>query len=246
MTKHWQSGSAHYSNGSPPTRKKDVRRNLPHGWPEHGHRRHREPFCVSFRIAGHPETKPYEIITVNAHLYFGDYITDRRQEFNALTEWILTRLKTETKTYYPNFTVMGDLNLDFDNPRTDRNRIETQIKKFNSGLNGPNVNFPFLHPHPTKDTVFRTNARVSETFDQIGLFSHDDRLQTHADHAKMGSAAQGPDYGVFEFGNLFSEAILGRPYDDLTKDEAADFVARFEHKVSDHMPLWIRLPLPVK
>ena len=51
MTKHWQSGSAHYSNGSPPTRKKDVRRNLPHGWPEHGHRRHREPFCVSFRIA---------------------------------------------------------------------------------------------------------------------------------------------------------------------------------------------------
>ena len=155
-------------------------------------------------------------------------------------------MKTETKTYYPNFTLMGDLNLGFDNSRTDRNRIETQIKKFNSGLNGPNVNFPFLDPHPTKDTVFRTNSRVSKTFDQIGLLSHDDRLPTHADHAKMVSAAQGPDCGVFEFGNLFSEAILGRPYDDLTKDEAADFVARFEHKVSDHMPLWIRLPLPVK
>jgi hypothetical protein len=39
---------------------------------------------------------------------------------------------------------------------------------------------------------------------------------------------------------------MGRPYDDLTKDEAADFVARFEHKVSDHMPLWIRLPLPIE
>ena len=38
-------------------------------------------------------------------------------------------MKTETKAYYPNFTLMGDLNLDFDNPRTDWNRIETQIKK---------------------------------------------------------------------------------------------------------------------
>ena len=46
-------------------------------------------------------------------------------------------MKTETKAYYPNFTLMGDLNLDFDNPRTDWNRIETQIKKFNNGLNGP-------------------------------------------------------------------------------------------------------------
>ena len=102
-------------------------------------------------------------------------------------------MKTETKAYYPNFTLMGDLNLDFDNPRTDWNWIELQIKKFNNGLNGPNVNFPLLHPRPTKDTVFRTNAWVSETFDQIGLLSHDDRLPTHADHAKMGSAAQCPD-----------------------------------------------------
>ena len=86
MTKHWQSGSAHYSKESPPTQEKDVRRNLLHGWPDDGHRRHRQPFCVSCRIAGHPETKPYEIIAVNAHLYFGDYINDRRQKFNALTE----------------------------------------------------------------------------------------------------------------------------------------------------------------
>jgi endonuclease/exonuclease/phosphatase family metal-dependent hydrolase len=64
-------------------------------------------------------------MSVNAHLYFGNYISDRRQEFNALTEWILTRLKTKTKAYYPNFILMGDLNLDFDNPRTDRDRIET-------------------------------------------------------------------------------------------------------------------------
>lgn len=40
-------------------------------------------------------------------------------------------------------------------------------------------------------------------------------------------------------------ALLGRPLQDLSPEERADFIARFEHKVSDHMPLWIRLPLPV-
>ena len=55
---------------------------------------------------------------------------------------------------------------------------------------------------------------------------------------------QGPDCGVFEFGDLFSEAIQGRPFRELTSCERRDFVPRFEHKVSDHLPLWIRLPMP--
>ena len=38
----------------------------------------RQPFCVAFRIAGHPGTRPYEFMAVNAHLYFGNYISDRR------------------------------------------------------------------------------------------------------------------------------------------------------------------------
>lgn len=205
----------------------------------------RQPFCVAFRIAGHPGTQPYEFMAVNAHLYFGNYINDRRQEFNALTEWILRRVKANTRAYYPNFILMGDLNLDYDNPNTDRTRIEDQIKAFNSELDGANVNFPFLDVHPGHQGVFRTNARLTQTFDQIGLFSRDSRLPTHTDNATMGSKAQGPDYGVFEFGNLFSEAILGRPYSELSSTEASDFVARFQHKVSDHMPLWVRLPLPV-
>ena len=50
---------------------------------------------------------------------------------------------------------------------------------------------------------------------------------------------------MFEFDNIFSEAILDRPYQDLAAAERLDFTARFEHKVSDHMPLWVRLPLPV-
>ena len=69
-------------------------------------------FCVAFRIAGHPGTRPYEFMAINAHLYYGNYIDDRRQEFNALVDWIIHRLKTERHAYFPNFILMGDLNLD--------------------------------------------------------------------------------------------------------------------------------------
>ena len=205
----------------------------------------RQPFCVAFRIPGHPGTRPYEFMAVNAHLYFGNYIADRRQEFNALVDWIMSRFRTQSHAYYPNFMLLGDLNLDYDNPARDRTRIEERIKSLNGELDGANVNFPFLDVHPDREEVFRTNARMSETFDQIGLFNRDSRLPTYMDNAVMGTEARGPDYGVFEFGNLFSEAILGRPYQELSTAERSSFTARFEHKVSDHMPLWVRLPLPV-
>ena len=92
----------------------------------------------------------------------------------------------------------------------------------------------------------RINARLTETFDQIGLFNRDPRLPSHTGNAAMGAHPLGPDYGVFEFGDLFSEALLGRPYRELSSGERADLVPRFEHKVSDHLPLWIRLPLPTR
>ena len=150
-----------------------------------------------------------------------------------------------SRAYYPNFVLLSDLNLDYDNPGRDRARIEERIKSLNGGLDGANVNFPFLDVHPGRQDIFRTNARMTETFDQIGLFNRDPRLPTYLDNAAMGAHAQGPDYGVFEFGNLFSEAVLGRPLQELPSNERTDLIARFEHKVSDHMPLWLRLPLPV-
>ena len=205
----------------------------------------RQPFCVAFRVAGHPGTRPYEFMAVNAHLYFGNYINDRRQEFNALVNWIMSRFMTGSHAYYPNFILMGDLNLDYDNPIRDRARIEQKIKSLNGELDGANVNFPFLDLHPNRQEVFRTNARMSETFDQIGLFNRDTRLPTYTDNTTMGTQLRGPDYGVFEFCNLFGEAVLGRPYQELTSSEKSEFTARFEYKVSDHMPLWVRLPLPV-
>ena len=143
---------------------------------------------------------------------------------------------------------MGDLNLDFDNPAKDRPKIEKTIKALDGELGkleeGANVNFPFLDPHPVLRKIFRTNARMTETFDQIALFSRDSRLPRHLDHATMGSKPRGPDYGVFEFCNLFSEALLDRSYDELPNDEKVRFTKRFDSNVSDHMPLWLRLPLP--
>ena len=205
----------------------------------------RTPFCVSFEIIGHPGTKPYQFMAINAHLYYGNYMTDRRQEFDALMDWIVARVNENDRAYYPNFILLGDLNLDFDNPKTDRKRIEKHIKRFNSKTaDEVNVNFPFLDPHPEQNEVFRTNARLSETFDQIGLFCRDARFPTYLENKNAGTDPRGPDYGIFNFVKLFGEALLGLNLEPSSLAENKDFLARFEHKVSDHMPLWLRLRLP--
>jgi len=206
----------------------------------------RQPYCVSFQIVGHPGTTPYQFMAVNAHLHFGAYMSDRKQELNALLEWIIARVKEVGKAYYPNFILLGDLNLDFDDPETDREGIEDYLKMFdNNAGEQVNVNFPFLDPHP-QDGLQRTNARLTETFDQIGLFFREKGLPTYLDNEHMGDHPQGPDFRVFNFANLFSKALLGKEYGNLTKAEKDALVKRFEHKVSDHMPLWLRLPLPGK
>ena len=69
-------------------------------------------------------------------------------------------------------------------------------------------------------------------------------MPTYLENATMGQNPRGPDYGVFDFANLFSEALNNQSLDRLSPDAKGKFLARFEHKVSDHMPLWLRLPLP--
>ncbi len=205
----------------------------------------RQPYCVSFRIIGKPGTKPYEFMAINGHLYFGNYMTDRRQEFHALMNWIIERTKQDDKTYFPNFLLLGDLNLDYDNPKLDRKDIEQHLKSYDAKSGGTfHVNFPFLDMHPIKKRIFKTNARLSETFDQIGLFFCDSRLPTFDKNYEMGLNTTGPDYGVFNFVELFSVATTGKKYGALSKAKKNSLVKRFEHKVSDHMPLWLRLPLP--
>ncbi|ESA35220.1 endonuclease exonuclease phosphatase family protein [Leptolyngbya sp. Heron Island J] len=208
----------------------------------------RQPFCASFRIVGHPGTEPYKLMAINAHLYFGESVTDRRQEFDALMEWILGRVEEKDTAYYPNFVLMGDLNLDFDNPKTDRERITAHIKTFNAQVktsdSRANVYFPFLDPHPVHNQLFRTNARLKETFDHVAFFSHDGRLPQSIQQDMMGAQERGPDYGMVNFVQLFSDALNDQPLLELTSAEKAVFYRKFEHEVSDHMPIWVRLPLP--
>ncbi|MEL7359161.1 MAG: endonuclease/exonuclease/phosphatase family protein [Cyanobacteria bacterium J06560_6] len=208
----------------------------------------RQPFCSSFRICGHPGTAPYKIMAVNAHLYFGDSVKDRQQEFDALMEWILGRLKQKETAYYSNFVLMGDLNLDFDNPESDRKRISKRIKAFDTDVkaskSNANVYFPFLDSHPVQSTLFRTNARLQETFDHIGFFNQDVRLPQYKHRKSMGSQKQGPNYGMFNFVELFNDALNDKPISDLTTTHKKAFYQKFEHEVSDHMPIWSRLPLP--
>ena len=205
----------------------------------------RSPFCVSFEISGHPGTRPYRFMAINAHLHFGNFLADRRQEFDALMNWIRARVERNDHAYYPDFVLLGDLNLDFDRPQKDREAIEEHLKTFNDAAGEEvSVNFPFLDKHPVHKRFLRTNARLTETFDQIGLFCRDKRFPDYTVNEVMGSEPTGPDYGVFEFGDLFSDALKRRPFRMLGVEARRNLVARFEHKVSDHMPLWLRLPLP--
>ena len=198
----------------------------------------RQPFCVGFKISGHPGTKPYEFLTVNAHLNYGDPKHDPKQEFYALMDWIVARAGQEGRPYYENFILMGDLNLGFDDPLVDRERLEQDIKDLNKVTKQRvSVNFPFLDIHPNRNEVFRTNARLTQACDQIGLFTCDDRLPTYeANETLMGKNPVGPDFGVFNFFDLFQKALNFPNFEDLRR--------WYEHQISDHLPLWLRLPLP--
>ena len=91
-----------------------------------------------------------------------------------------------------------------------------------------NVYFPFLDPHPGRTEPYRTNARLTDRD-----FRPDRTVQP-----------RGPDYGVFNFADLFSEALLQAPFESLEDGERKDLIDRFQFKVSDQVPLWIRLPVP--
>ena len=213
----------------------------------------RTPFAVMFEIHGHPGAVRYTFMAVNAHLFYGNFIDDRRQEFDALMRWIMGRVQECDEKRPMNILLMGDLNLDFDNPMNDHKRIKKLIDDLNrKGGKKVNVYFPFLSPHPQRSgqqlmgsdgRVLQTNARLTETFDQIGFFSRDKRLK-RLKNEDAGETERGPDFGVFDFVNLFSEALHDKPFEKLTREQQLALIKRFEHKVSDHMPLWYRIPLP--
>jgi endonuclease/exonuclease/phosphatase family metal-dependent hydrolase len=211
----------------------------------------RTPFCVSFRVPGLGGADPYEFLAVNAHLLYGDatkQAKEREMEFWALMAWMLVRAKKRDRLYHENLMLFGDLNLDFKAVDARRVEIETRIKKINKTFlkskKAAKINFPFLDVHPDASAVFRTNARLDQTYDQIGLFAHDKRLPPSQANDDAGQVQGGFDYGMLNFVELFAEAMHGSKFKDLTGDQRKVLLAKFEHDVSDHMPIWIRLPKP--
>lgn len=215
----------------------------------------RTPFAVGFEARGHPGSERYEFLAVNAHLLFGDSERDRQLEGGALVKWIMGKAR-ENSDRPVNVALFGDLNLDYNNPLRDLPRIADVVDGFNRGRRSVRMSFPFLFPHPaTKQDlppgeVFRTNVALNQTFDQIGIFTTDKRLERrlatspegHGRPEIWGSIEQGPDYGVFNFSELFAQALEGTRYADVADKRA--FRNRYEFRVSDHLPIWYRFPLP--
>ena len=210
----------------------------------------RTPYVVAFEAPAANNAPPLAFTAVNAHLVYGA-MKEREQEFEALIKWLTFRLKARGRTLTPNFILMGDLNLNFDNPRKDRKKIDTLLRSLNEQAFGykekRRIYFPLLDAHPIHKKILRTNARSSETFDQFGFFNGAKENRLPNDEW-LGSIAKnkpdGFDFGVFDFADLFSKSLNGKSYRSLNKDEKKKFGKKFEHSLSDHLPIWVRIPRP--
>ena len=209
----------------------------------------RTPHCASFRVGGGAGAEPLEFIAVNAHLLYGDkskQADERKREFSGLLKWLIERARKAKTMYHKNIILLGDLNLDFKKVDARRDAIEAEIKRINDRdlKRRAKIYFPFIDVHPGRAEVFRSNARHSQSYDQIAIVSNDARLPRPADRKKAGTVAGGFDFGMFDFVNLFAEALHGKPFAELTGPRKTALIARFQHDVSDHMPIWIRLAKP--
>lgn len=193
----------------------------------------RTPHIVEFVVEG--PAGAYNFYIVNAHLVSGDSKTDRKLEFFALLEWLLLDSRTTVVEEGKTFLLMADLNLDFEsNVDKRRKAMATYLTSINKERNlQAKVNFPFL------DGGFFTNARRTETFDHIAWITTDTRLPRGRHNDQAGSF--GPDqydYGMFDFVQAFKDAGPGKTE---TGEPAYD---RYTHDFTDHMPIWVRLPIP--
>lgn len=207
----------------------------------------RQPHFASFKIPGKNRADPYQFLVVNAHLLYGDNPRERKWEFDALIEWLVIRAKQSSRMYYKNILMMGDCNLEFKNADIKREAIDAFLMSINKrklkSKKAAKVNFPLLTPHP-KHGELRTSILQKDAYDQIALFTHDDRLPTYKANAIAGSTADAYDYGVFNFTDLFAQALFDKPYGSLPTSDQRYIIKRSEYDVSDHMPTWIRLPIP--
>lgn len=214
----------------------------------------RTPHAVTFRVPGRDGADPYAFMAVNAHLLYGDknkQKEERQLEFMALLEWLIWRAKKRDVTYAKDLILLGDLNFDLEEVDERRDWVSNLIRSLNKNVlksaRDPKVYFPFVDPHPRDGDgeVFRTNARKDQTYDQIAIISHDKRLPAPGGRHRAGASADGFNYGMFDFVELFAEAVHGQPFTALSASQRKALYKKFEHDVSDHMPIWIRVPIPV-
>ena len=208
----------------------------------------RQPHCVSVQVQARNGAEPYDLLVVNAHLLYGQNKAERRWEFDALIEWLTLRAKKSEQMYHKNILLLGDCNLEFESIGLRREEIDARLKALNASVlrsrRAAKVNFPLLSPHPRHGEL-KTNLRQDETYDQIALFHHDRRLPTAEDNARAGQGgADAYDYGVFRITDLIAQALHGAPYAGLRAAERRAIVRKAEYDISDHMPAWIRLPVP--
>lgn len=162
----------------------------------------RSPHLVAFEAPAANDEPSLTFTAVNVHLVYGT-MRERRQEFDALLDWLIARLRSGERMVTPNFLLLGDLNLDFDKPRADRRRIDDRIR----GLNA------------------RPNDRWLDAW-------------------TPGRNPDDFDFGVFDFADLFSRTLRRKSYRGFRTAEKRELGASFEHSVSDHLPIWVRIPRP--
>lgn len=211
----------------------------------------RTPHCVSFSIKGRDSASSVDFLAVNAHLLFGQSERERTREFFALLEWLVQRAKQTKRMYFKNMILMGDLNMDFESPDSRYSDIVKLLIELNSNLlsgqSAARVNFPFLNVHPDQYSLFNTNARRSEAFDHVAFFIDKDETGLPKDTQNQQAGQIGPndyDYGVFDYSDLFAQAIYGKSFLQLNKTQIKSIYSKSKADVSDHMPIWVRIPVP--
>lgn len=211
----------------------------------------RTPHCASFCIRGKGGADPVEFLAINAHTLFGNSKKERNREFFALLDWLIKRAKASKRMYFKNMIVLADLNMQFNDADTRFSDIIKRLHDLESNLltgqSAARVNFPFLAVHPDETSLFNTNARRTETFDHIAFFI--DKAETGLPFATDNSTAgqqssNDYDYGVFNLTELFAQTLHRQSFLDLTKTKRDTIFANTKADVSDHMPIWARIPIP--
>jgi hypothetical protein len=207
----------------------------------------RQPLCVSFETGDVDTKKPYRFLAVNCHLLYGKDPAERRREFYALISWLVDRAKNPERMYYKNIILMGDCNLDFRDPDKDKLSIDELLKSLNKkelGKKGnAEINFPFLDAHPILKQVLTTSTRQKDTYDQIAMVFRDPWFPDYKKNLIAGTAPDGYDYGVFNFMDVIANALRGSTFNKLDKKRQKELIGKTQFKLSDHLPIWIRLPI---